>query len=163
MKSFREYTESNIVQSRKNTQGAVRTIAGAAGQIALDASGVGTAFALGSALLKGASQAKKAWFGRSSIKQATEIAKKNMLSKAQNRDPSLVDRTVLSYFDVSDQVLQYLSDEEKEKISQQAMNAVKQNSISSGFSQQIANQILTIKSKNIMRAIQNSNSKKVVM
>lgn len=69
MRSFSEYIESNIVQSGENAQGAVRTIAGAAGQLALDASGVGTAFTLGSALLKGASQVKKAWFGRSSIKQ----------------------------------------------------------------------------------------------
>lgn len=162
MKSFSEYIESNILQSGKNAQGAVRTIAGAAGQLALDASGVGAAFTLGSALLKGASQAKKAWFGRSSIKQAAEIAKKNMLSKAQNRDPSLVDRTVLSYFDVSDQVLQYLSEEEKENISQQTINAVNQNSISPGFSQQIANQILTTKYQNIMKAVQNSKPKTVV-
>ena len=163
MKSFAEYIESNILQYRKDAQGAVRTIAGAAGQLALDASGMSTAFTLGSALLRGASQAKKAWFGRSSIKQAAEMAKKNMLSKAQNRDPSLVDRTVMSYFDVSDQTLQYLSEEEKENISQQSTNAVNQNSISPGFSQQVANQILTTKSQNIMTAIQNSKPKTVVM
>lgn len=162
VKSFAEYRESNIIQSG-NAQGLVKTIAGTAGQLTLDAGGVSTAFTLGSALLRGASQAKKAWFGRSSIKQAAEIAKKNMLSKAQNRDPSLVDRTVLSYFDVSDQTLQYLTEKEKENISQQAINAVNQNSISSGFSQQIANQILTAKSENIMKAVQISKPKTVVV
>jgi len=162
MKSFSQYIESNILQSgvRGKTVG---TIAGAAGQLALDASGVGTAYTIGSALLKGASQAKKAWMERSSIKQAIEIAKKNMLSKAKNRDSSLVDRTVMSYFDVSDQTLGYLSEEEKENISRQAMNSVNQSSILPGFSQQIANQILTTKVQNITKAIQDSKPKTIVM
>ena len=162
MKKFSEYIESSILQSGIGKKTG-RTIASAAGQLALDASGAGAAYTIGSALLRGASQAKKAWMASSSVKEAIEIAKTKMLSKAQNRDPSLIDRTVMSYFDVSDQTLQYLSEQEKENISKQAMNAVNQNSISPGFSQQIANQILTTKVQNITKAIQDSKPKTIVM
>ena len=163
MQTFKQFLEASIVQPQRTTRQVASTVVGTAGQLALDAAGVGAAFTLGTALLKGASQVKKAWLGNSSIKQAAEMAKKNMLAKAQYRDPSLVDRAVLSYFDVSDQTLQYLTEKEKENISQQAMSAVSQNSISSGFAQQIANDILTTKSKNIMKAVQNSQPKTVVM
>lgn len=164
MITFQEYLkEMSIIQPKQSASGAASSVASAALNLAADASGVGTALNLGSAFLKGVSALKKAWFERSSIKQAIEIAKKNMLSKAQNRDPSLVDRTVASYFDVSDQTLQYLSEQEKENISQQAMNAVSQGQVSSGFSQNIANQILQNKAQSITQAVQNSRPQTVVV
>lgn len=163
MITFQEYLkEMSIVQPGQSASGAVSSVASAALNLAADVSGVGTALNLSSAFLKGASALKKAWFERASVKQAIEISKKNMLSKAQNRDPSLVDRTVASYFDVSDQTLQYLSDQEKENISQQVMNAVSRGQVSPGFSQNIANQILQNKAQSIAQAIQNSQPRTLV-
>lgn len=163
MITFQEYLrEMSIVQPKQNVLGASSSMTSGALNLAADAAGVGAAINLGSVFLKGMSALKKAWFERSAIKKATEVAKKNMLSKAQTRDPSLVDRTVAAYFDVSDQTLQNLDEKEKESISQKAIEAANSGQISPGFTQQIVNQYLQNKAQNIMLAIQNSKPQSVV-
>jgi hypothetical protein len=104
----------------------------------------------------------RGWREREAVKQATELARQRASQKAQTRDPSLVERTVDSINNISDECLAHLTEEEKESIGIGLIRAIKDGSVGHGHAQRMANEILTKKANDIMQAVSSSRPRVAV-
>jgi hypothetical protein len=170
MKTFNEFLEDKAIAG-----GAGRRIAGRAKQAGKDALYDAGAAVMtgGTSLIPGLGGFVKAgvesmgdagreWRERAAIKQATELAKQRVTQKARTRDPSIVERTVDSFNNISDKCAAYLTEEEKELIGARLIQAIKDGSVGFGYAQRMANEILTKKANEILRAVSASPTKVAV-
>jgi hypothetical protein len=108
------------------------------------------------------SDLKRAWRESRAVKQAMELASQMASQKAQTRDPSLIQRTVDNYVEISDACLNYLNEKERSQIVSNLFQAIKDGSVGSGHAQRLANEILTNKANQMMQAVSSSRSKVAV-
>ena len=104
----------------------------------------------------------RGWRERAAIKQATELARQRASQKATTRDPTLAQRTVDSFLDISDACLTYLTEKEKESIGIKLIQAIKDGSVGFGHAQRLANEMLTNKANQMMQAVSSSRTKVAV-
>jgi len=167
MKTFRDFLEAKAIGSSVGSRLAGRAAA-AAGDMATDA-GVAAATG-GMSLIPGlggvakaavgaVSDLKRAWRESRAVKQAMELASQRATQKAQTRDPSLIQRTVDSYVEISDACLTYLTEKERDQIAGNIVQAIKDGSVGSGHAQKLANELLTNKANQIMQAVSSSRTK----
>lgn len=167
MKTFHEFLEGKAIGS-----GVVSSLAGrakaAAGDMATDAGvaavtgGMSLVPGLGGvakAAVGAVSDLKRAWRESRAVKQAMELASQRATQKAQTRDPSLIQRTVDSYVEISDACLAYLTEKEKGQIASNLFQAIKDGSVGSGHAQRLANEVLTNKANQMMQAVSSSRTK----
>lgn len=167
MKTFHEFLEGKAIGS-----GVVSSLTGRAKAAAEDmATDAGVAAVTGGmslipgvggvvkAAVGAVSDLKRAWREKRAVKQAIELASQRATQKAQTRDPSLVQRTVDTYVEISDACLAYLNEKEKDQIASNLLQAIKDGSVGSGYAQRLANEVLTNKANQIMRAVSSSRTK----
>jgi len=170
MISFYDFLEAKAIGSGVGSNLAGRAKA-AVGDMATDAGvaavtgGMSLVPGLGGvakAAVGAVSDIKRAWRESRAVKQAMDLASQRATQKAQTRDPSLIQRTVDSYVDISDACLVYLTEAEKNDIAGRLMGAIKDGSVEFGYAQRVANEVLTNKANQIMRAVSSSRSKVAV-
>ena len=170
MKSFNDFLEGKAIGG-----GAGKRIAGRAFEAGKDALiDAGAAVATGGMSLVpglggfvragvgGAGDLGRGWRERAAIKKATELVMQGTSQKATTRDPSLVQRTVDSFLDISDECLVHLTEKEQESIGIKLIQAIKDGSVVPGHAQRLANGLLTNKANQIMQAVSSSRSKVAV-
>ena len=91
-----------------------------------------------------------------------ELASQRASQKAQTRDPSLIQRTVDNYVDISDACLAYLTEKERGQIASNLFQAIKDGSVGFGHAQKLANEMLTNKANQMMQAVSSSRTKVAV-
>ena len=167
MKTFNEFLEGKAIGSGVGSKLAGRAQA-AAGDMATDAGvaavtgGMSLVPGLGGvakAAVGAVSDLKRAWRESRAVKQAMQLASQRATQKAQTRDPSLIQRTVDSYVNISDACLAYLTDKEKDQIAGNIVQAIKDGSVGFGHAQRLANELLTNKANQIMQAVSSSRTK----
>lgn len=125
----------------------------------------GAAGAVPGAIVKGllgaASDMRRSWREKDVVKKAEEIARRSYSQKALSRDPSLTQRTVDSYLDISDSCLKHLTERDKDQVAARVMEAVKTGSVVSGHAQKIANKILEDRANEMLDAVRQSQTKVV--
>ena len=161
MKTFIEFLEAKAIGGGVGSNLAGRAKA-AAGDMATDAGvaavtgGMSLIPGLGGvakAAIGAVSDLKRAWRENRAVKQAMELARQRASQKAQARDPSLIQRTVDNYVDISDACLAYLTEKERGQIASNLFQAIKDGSVYDGHAQRMANEILTKKANDILQAV----------
>jgi hypothetical protein len=182
MKTFIEFLEMRIIGGssaddlKKRGQQFVKdasaelgvgaAVAAGTGGLAAVPAAVGTAATVAGSAVKFAvgavSDVGRKWRENKAVKQAMELASQRVTQKAQTRDPSLIQRTVDNYVEISDACLAYLTEQEKGQIASNLFQAIKDGSVGFGHAQNLANEMLTNKANQIMQAVSSSRTKVAV-
>ena len=167
MITFKEFLESRIVgdQSKSNMRLVGDTLKSAAGvgvDAVVDYLGVGLAKSIFSAALNQRKNVTKKIQDDDTVRKSKEIIKSRISQKAQNR-PGNIQSIIDSYTDVTDASQSLLSDQERQLVIKSILDALNDNSISSGFAQNLVNGILQEKINAIQNVLSNSRPKTVVI
>lgn len=167
MITFKEFLESRMAgdQSTSNMKlvgGALKGAVGVAGDAVADALGAGLAKSIVSAALNQIKNVTKKIQDDDAVKKSKEIIKSRISQKAQNR-PGNIESIIDSYTDATDASQAFLSDQERQLVIKSILNAINDNSIKSGFAQNLVNGILQEKINAIQNVLSNSRPKTVVI
>lgn len=166
MKTFREFLEAKfigdnpnsmrVVGSQAATDIAADTLAGFAGPLG------GIAKSIFSAAWKQRKSIVKKLKDDATLSKAKQIIATRITQKAQNR-PGNVDAIIESYVSATDESEMHLNDQERQLVINAINEAVNNNTIKSGFAQELVNNILQQKISNIQSAISSSQPKRLVV
>lgn len=166
MKTFKEFLETSVFDD-KNKPSAMRLVGDAGKDLALDAlagliPGGSIAKSIFAAALNQRKQAYQSIQKDAVLSKAKAIIMTRISQKAQNRAGN-IDSIVESYIGASDESQIYLSEQERKLVMDEIIKAVNNNTIKSGFAQELVNNILQQKISNIQSAISSSQPKRLVV
>ena len=165
MKTFKEFVESKMLGDQSNMRLVGDTLKGAV-RVGIDAfadyMGVGLAKNIFSAALNQRKGIMKKIQDDNAIKKATEIIRSRISQKAQNRSGNM-EAMIESYIGATDESQSLLNDQERQLIINAIIEAINNNSIKSGFTQQLVNSILQEKINTIQGVLQSSKPKSLVI